>query len=44
MNTNQMRLATDFRLEAPRTAPWFPEVGTWLAWAKNRLEAVRRLR
>lgn len=44
MNTNQIRLGTDFGVEAPRTAPWSPEVGTWLAWAKNRLEATRRLR
>ncbi len=44
MNTNQMRLSTDFRVATPGTAPWPSEVGTWLAWAKNRLESARRLR
>ena len=44
MNSSQIQLATDFQVDAPGTAPWPSEVGTWLAWAKNRLAAVRRLR
>ena len=44
MNTNQMRLATDFQVETRGTAPWPSEGGTLLAWAKNRLAVVRRLR
>ena len=44
MNTNQARLGMDFRVEAAGTRSRSLEVGAWLAWAKNRLEAVRRLR
>ncbi len=44
MNTSQIQLATDFRVDAPGTASWPSEVGTVLAWAKNRLAVVRRLR
>ena len=43
MNTHRIGLATDFRLAAPRTGSRFLEFNAWLEWAKNRLEAVRRL-
>ncbi len=44
MNTHRIGLATDFRVEAPRTGSRFLERDAWLKWAKNRLEAVRRVR
>ncbi len=44
MNTNQIRLGADFRAAAPRAWPHAPDIGAWLAWAKNRLEAARGLR
>jgi len=43
MNTHRIGLATDFRVAAPRAGSRFLEFNTWLKWAKNRLEAVRRL-
>lgn len=43
MNTNRIGLATDFRVAAPGSGSRFLEFHAWLAWAKNRLEAVRRL-
>jgi uncharacterized protein YjiS (DUF1127 family) len=44
MNTNRIGLATDFPVEAPRAGARFLEFSAWLAWARNRLEAVRGLR
>ncbi len=44
MNTNQIRLGADFRVEASRARPWLPDLGELLAWAENRLDAVRRHR
>ncbi len=44
MNTNRTGLATNFPMAAPRTGPRSLGRNAWLAWAKNRLQTMRRLR
>ena len=43
MNTNQLQLGTDFRVETTRTGSRPLGIGPWLEWARDRLAAVRRI-
>ena len=43
MNTKQIHPGTDFGGELYRARPRGFELGAWLTWAKQRLEAVRRV-
>lgn len=43
MNTKQLQPGTDLRVETTRIGLRSLAIGAWLGWARNRLEAVRRM-